>query len=100
MERPGAVARLFMAIVAFAERQNVKRSKLGNPCVYDNAAFPWAAGIEREWRAIRDELGVKRMQFSRLNKRPLPLLTLITNRSARSPMRSDVCRSSSERSWS
>jgi beta-hydroxylase len=56
MERPGAVARLFMAIVAFAERQNVKRSKLGNPCVYDNAAFPWAAGIEREWRAIRDEL--------------------------------------------
>lgn len=55
MERPGAVTRLFMAIVAFAERLNVQRAKLGNPCVYDNAAFPWATAIERDWRAIRDE---------------------------------------------
>jgi ornithine lipid ester-linked acyl 2-hydroxylase len=56
MERPGAVVRLFMAIVAFAERLNVKSARLGNPCVYDTANFPWAAPIEREWRAIRDEL--------------------------------------------
>ena len=56
MERPGTVARLFMAIVAFAERLNLTRAKLGNPCVYDTAAFPWAADIEREWRAIRNEL--------------------------------------------
>jgi ornithine lipid ester-linked acyl 2-hydroxylase len=56
MERPGAVARLFMAIVAFVERLNLKLSRLGNPCVHDLAAFPWAAGVEREWRVIRDEL--------------------------------------------
>ena len=56
MQRPGALARLFMAIVAWAERLNLRRAKLGNPCIYDNAVFPWAAGIEREWRAIREEL--------------------------------------------
>jgi beta-hydroxylase len=56
MARPGAVTRFFMAIVAFAERLNLKRATLGNPCVYDSAAFPWAAAIERDWRAIRDEL--------------------------------------------
>jgi ornithine lipid ester-linked acyl 2-hydroxylase len=56
IERPGAVARLFMAIVAFAERLNLKLSKLGNPCVFDSTAFPWAAGVEREWRVIRGEL--------------------------------------------
>src|SRR5258705_6614938 len=56
MEPPGAVARLFMAIVAFVERLNLKPAKLGNPCVHDPAAFPWAAGVEREWRVIRGEL--------------------------------------------
>ncbi len=56
MERPGLVARLFMGIVAFVERLNLKLAKLGNPCVYDSAAFPWAAGVEREWRVIRGEL--------------------------------------------
>ena len=56
MERPGVMVRLFMAIVAFAERLNLKSAKHGNPCVYENAAFPWAAGIEREWCAVRDEL--------------------------------------------
>src|SRR6266700_248988 len=55
-ERPGAVARLFMAIVAFVERRNVTLARLGNPCVYERAAFPWAAGVEREWRIIRREL--------------------------------------------
>lgn len=56
MERPGVAVRTFMAIVAFAERLNRACSRLGNPCVYDTAAFPWAVGIEREWRAVREEL--------------------------------------------
>ena len=56
MERPGAVTRLFMGIVAFVERLNLKQSRLGNPCLYDLAAFPWAAGVERQWRLIRGEL--------------------------------------------
>jgi aspartyl/asparaginyl beta-hydroxylase (cupin superfamily) len=56
MERPGAVARLFMRIVAFVERLNLKLARLGNPCVYERAAFPWAAAVEREWRTIRGEL--------------------------------------------
>lgn len=56
MERPSAVVRLFMRIVAFVERLNLKLARLGNPCVYDRAAFPWAAGVEREWRVIRGEL--------------------------------------------
>jgi aspartyl/asparaginyl beta-hydroxylase (cupin superfamily) len=56
MARPGAVVRLFMAIVSFAERLNRRCATLGNPCVYDSAAFPWAAAIEREWRAVRDEM--------------------------------------------
>lgn len=56
MERPGAVARLFMGIVAFVERLNLRLAKLGNPCVHDSAAFPWAAAVEREWHTIRAEL--------------------------------------------
>jgi ornithine lipid ester-linked acyl 2-hydroxylase len=56
MERPGAAVRLFMAIVAFAERLNRRCARLGNPCIYDTAAFPWAARVEREWRAVRQEL--------------------------------------------
>jgi beta-hydroxylase len=56
MERPGAGARLFMAIVALVERLNLTLSRLGNPCVYELAAFPWAADVEREWRVIRGEL--------------------------------------------
>jgi beta-hydroxylase len=56
MERPGAVARLLMAVVARVERLNLRLAKLGTPCIYDRAAFPWAAGVEREWRLIRSEL--------------------------------------------
>ena len=56
MLRPSLVTRFFMRIVGFAERLNVKHSKVGNPTVYDNATFPWAAEIEREWPAIRREL--------------------------------------------
>ena len=56
MVRPGRAARFFMAVVAFAERLNLKYSKVGNPPVYDNATFPWVAEVEREWRLIRAEL--------------------------------------------
>jgi aspartyl/asparaginyl beta-hydroxylase (cupin superfamily) len=56
MDRPSLRTRVFMHIVGFAERMNVKYSKVGNPAVYDPAVFPWAAEIEREWPAIRREL--------------------------------------------
>jgi len=57
MVRPSPVTRIFMQIVAWAEQLNLKFSKVGNPAVYDNAVFPWATEIEREWQAIRAELG-------------------------------------------
>lgn len=56
MERPGRATRFFLAIVRFVERLNLTHAKLGNPCVYPNRAFPWTAGMEREWRLIRAEL--------------------------------------------
>jgi ornithine lipid ester-linked acyl 2-hydroxylase len=56
MARPGVLARLFMSVVAFAERLNLRCARLGNPCVYDNAVFPWAARLEGEWLTIRGEL--------------------------------------------
>jgi len=56
MARPSLLTRIFMCIVAWAERLNLKYSKVGNPAVYDNTVFPWATAIEREWPAIRAEL--------------------------------------------
>jgi len=56
MDRPSWTTRLFMGIVAAAERLNLRYSKVGNPPVYDNATFPWAREIEREWHLIRAEL--------------------------------------------
>jgi ornithine lipid ester-linked acyl 2-hydroxylase len=56
MERPGALTRLFMAIVAWAERLNLKYAIHGNPPVYDNSVFPWVARIEAAFPAIRREL--------------------------------------------
>jgi ornithine lipid ester-linked acyl 2-hydroxylase len=56
MQRASLPTRFFMAIVALAERLNLTCSKVGNPPVHDKATFPWAADIEREWRAIRREL--------------------------------------------
>jgi ornithine lipid ester-linked acyl 2-hydroxylase len=56
MLRPSLVARFFMRVVAFAERLNLKYSRVGNPPVYDPATFPWVAEIEAEWRLIRAEL--------------------------------------------
>lgn len=54
--RSGWSVVLFKAIVKAAERLNLKYSKVGNPAVYDNPVFPWAAEIEAEWLAIRQEL--------------------------------------------
>ncbi|KAH8879154.1 hypothetical protein GQ53DRAFT_855247 [Thozetella sp. PMI_491] len=56
MIRPSATTHFFMQIVAWAERLNLKCAKLGNPPVYDNAAFPWVENIERLYPAIRAEL--------------------------------------------
>ena len=56
LQRPGLIARTFLAMVARVERLNLQYSKVGNPCVYDNATFPWAAAIESEWPIIREEL--------------------------------------------
>ncbi|MGY5775875.1 aspartyl/asparaginyl beta-hydroxylase domain-containing protein [Rhizobium sp. LEGMi135b] len=56
MERPSAMTRFFMGIVAWAESLNLKYAKLGNPPVYDTATFPWAAEIEKDYPAIRAEL--------------------------------------------
>jgi beta-hydroxylase len=50
------LVRVFMHVVAFAERLNLRYSKVGNPAVYDNAQFPWAAELERASPAIRAEL--------------------------------------------
>jgi beta-hydroxylase len=56
MARPSLTTRIFMRIVQAAERLNLRCSKVGNPPVYDNAVFPWAAEVEREWHLIRAEL--------------------------------------------
>lgn len=56
MDRPSIFARFFMAIVARAERLNLRYAEFGNPCVYDNKLFPWVAGIESNWMTIRNEL--------------------------------------------
>lgn len=56
MNRPSRTTRLFMGLVAWAERLNLKYAVHGNPPVYDIALFPWAAGIEKAYPAIRAEL--------------------------------------------
>ena len=56
MDRPSRTTRLFMGLVAWAERLNLKYAVHGNPPVYDIALFPWAAGIEKAYPAIRAEL--------------------------------------------
>jgi beta-hydroxylase len=56
MERPGIVFRALTGIIHFVERQNFKYSKVGNLPVFDTAAFPWAADVERDWKLIRAEL--------------------------------------------
>jgi beta-hydroxylase len=56
MRRAGVFTRFFMAVIEFVERLNVSYARFGNPCVYDNANFAWAAEIESEWKLIRHEL--------------------------------------------
>ena len=56
MDRPSRTTRLFMGLVAWAERLNLHFAVQGNPPVYDNAAFPWAAAIESAYPDIRAEL--------------------------------------------
>jgi aspartyl/asparaginyl beta-hydroxylase (cupin superfamily) len=48
--------RVVLGIIDMAERLNVRYAKFGNPGVYENTIFPWAADVESEWRAIREEL--------------------------------------------
>jgi beta-hydroxylase len=56
LEKPGLGYRFGKALVDWAERLNLKYSKVGNPPVHDTATFPWAADIEKEWHLIRAEL--------------------------------------------
>jgi beta-hydroxylase len=56
LQRTSLAVRLFMAIIRSAEKLNLSHSKLGNPSVYNNDVFPWAAEVEREWKVIRGEL--------------------------------------------
>ncbi len=56
MERASLITRFFMGVVAWAEKLNLRFARLGNPPVYDNAVFPWAAEIERAYPDIRAEL--------------------------------------------
>jgi ornithine lipid ester-linked acyl 2-hydroxylase len=55
LSRPGAVTRLFMAAVAWAERLNLRYARLGNPPVYDKAVFPWVHKLEAGWPLVRAE---------------------------------------------
>jgi beta-hydroxylase len=56
MGRPSLVTRMFMRVVAFAEKLSLAFSKVGNPPIYDKAAFPWATDVEAAYPAIRAEL--------------------------------------------
>lgn len=56
MTRPSLMTRIVMRLVSWVEKLNLACAKLGNQPVYDNATFPWAAEIEREWPLIRAEL--------------------------------------------
>ncbi len=45
-----------VASVGVMEALNRRFSRVGNPPVFDRAAFPWIEQIESEWRAVRAEL--------------------------------------------
>jgi ornithine lipid ester-linked acyl 2-hydroxylase len=68
IDRPGMLARFFMAVVARAERLNLRYAKFGSPCIYDNGLFPWVAVIESNWMAIRSELDRVLVRRSELPK--------------------------------
>lgn len=50
------IQRVGVGFQAFLERRIAAASPLGDPHIYDTAAFPWAAQLEREWHLIRKEL--------------------------------------------
>ncbi|MCB8880464.1 aspartyl/asparaginyl beta-hydroxylase domain-containing protein [Acidisoma cellulosilytica] len=56
MGRPSLTTRVVMKVVSWVEKLNLSCAKLGNPPVYDNETFPWAAEIEKDWHLIRVEL--------------------------------------------
>ena len=56
IQYPNLMARIFMRIVAWAERLNSKYSKLGEQQIYENTSFPWSQELEGEWHLIRGEL--------------------------------------------
>src|SRR5215204_964518 len=56
MARPGVFARIFMTVVEFSERLNLRYAKFGNPCVYDSRLFPWVGDVESNWKLVRGEL--------------------------------------------
>lgn len=56
MDRPSAMTRFFMRLVQWAESLNLKYAIHGNPPVYDNLDFPWAADVEKAFPNIRAEL--------------------------------------------
>ncbi len=74
-----------MKLVSWVERQNLRFAIHGNPCVYDNATFPWALEIERQWLTIRGELAKVMMR-----KDALPGFHEIS---------SDVATISTDRDW-
>jgi len=48
--------KVFDAIIAWVENNNIKYSVHGNPPIYDRKLFPWAVEIEKDWKLIRAEL--------------------------------------------
>ena len=49
-------SRWLLAAVDIAARINQRCAVLGDPDVYDNAAFPWANQLSTRWQVIRAEL--------------------------------------------
>ncbi len=66
MQRPGRLTRFFMGVVRWAEGLNLKYAVHGNPPVYDNATFPWAAAVETAYPGIRRELEAVLLRKSEL----------------------------------
>ena len=45
-QKPGLISRLCLSVVKWAERQNVRYSRYGNPPIYDLSVFPWIKTLE------------------------------------------------------
>jgi len=50
------IGKTITAFIEFVEKVLIKFSVHGNPPIYDNSTFPWAAEVEQEWEEIRKEL--------------------------------------------